>query len=89
MPASLNRGELENHGTRMSHVTSRGNGFGPDQCPGLGSQHIKLANELVFTPLKVCNHLGHGQSSIQLVSNDTTVVGVLASGAGVCLQWLP
>ena len=89
MPASLDCGELENHGTGTSHVATRGNVFSPNQFPGFGSHRVEAAYELALALLKVCGYLSHGQSGTQLVSYDAAVVVVLAADMGVCLQRPP
>ena len=58
VPASLGRGELENHNTRTGCEATRGNVFHLDQFSGSGGCCIKVAYELVFAPLKIRYHLG-------------------------------
>ena len=89
VPASLSRGELENHNSKMGCKATKGNVLCPDQFSLFGGHRIKAAYELVFALLKVHCHLVDVQSSTQLVDYNAVVIVVLATGAGVFLRGLP
>ena len=89
VPASLSQGKLERHNTRMGYIASRSNVFHLDQFSGFGGHCVKVAYELAFAPFKVRCHLGYIRSSTRLVGFDAVLIACLATGAGVCLQYLP
>ena len=89
VPASLSRGKLENHNTRMGCIATRGNIFRPDQFSGFGGRRVKAVYELAFATFKVRCHLGYGQSSTRLVGYNVVVIVSLTAGTGMRLQCLP
>ena len=89
MPASLSRGELENHNPGMGCKVTGGYVLRTYQFSGFRGRRIEAAYKLALDPFKIRRHLGYKQSSTQLVGYNAVDVVILAIGVGACLQGPP